>query len=162
MPKANWNAWEDDDGVDSEKFKTLTPEEAQALRRRFPAVSPWRVVAAQAAVGLVCWVLWRVLAADVGKASAAMYGAVAVVLPNALMAWGLTRRPAPTAAAAFLSLMLWESIKILLTMAILLAVVTRVKDLSWLALLTTLFLTLKVNWLALLLQGRSKSISDGN
>ena len=168
----NAPAWDDEfqaDGVADANFKALSREEALALRGRMRPISAWRVVASQAVVGLVCVLLWGLLSlllpgvgAGTSKTLSALYGVIAVVLPNALMAWGMTRRPAPTAAAAFLSLFLWESIKILLTTAILVAVVRGVKDLSWLALLTSLFLTLKVNWLALLLRGRSKSISDGN
>ncbi len=66
------------------------------------------------------------------------------------------------AGAALLSLMFWELIKILLTIAILVAVVKQVDDLSWLALLLTMIGCLKVNWLVLFAQGRFKKISDGN
>ena len=55
-----------------------------------------------------------------------------------------------------------ELIKILLTIAILVAVAKRVSDLSWLAMLLTMIGCLKVNWLVLLTRGRFKKISDGN
>jgi len=107
-------------------------------------------------------VLWWLLAEEHSKAWSALYGAIAIVVPNALAAWGATRRPVPHAGAALLSLMLWESIKILLVIAILVAVIKWVPELSWLALLLTMIGCLKVYWLALLRWGRSKSISDGN
>ena len=42
------------DPVDELPFKTLTRDEAQALRAKLPMLSPWRVVAAQAVAGLIC------------------------------------------------------------------------------------------------------------
>ena len=73
------------------------------------------------------------------------------------MAWGMTRRPALNAGTAVLSLMVWELIKISLTLAILVAVVWRVEYLSWPALLVTMVVCLKANWLALLRWGRIKN-----
>ena len=46
-----WADLEDEDA--RTPIKALTREEAQALAARHPSVSPWRVVAVQAAVGLV-------------------------------------------------------------------------------------------------------------
>ena len=148
------------DAADEAAFKPLTREEAQALRAKHPAISPWRVVAAQAAAGVVCAVLWCLVAP--GSGWSALYGAIAVVVPNALMAWGMTRRPVNQVGAALLSMMFWESIKILLVIAILVAVVKTASGLDWRALLLTLIVCLKVNWLALLARGRFKKISDGN
>lgn len=87
----------------------------------------------------------------------ALFGALAVVGPNALMAWGTTRRPAAMAGAALLSLMVWELIKILLVAVILLAVIKGVPDLRWPALLLTMVVCLKVYWLVLLRWGRNKN-----
>ncbi len=87
----------------------------------------------------------------------ALFGALAVVGPNALMAWGMTRRPAGMAGAALLSLMVWELIKILLVAVILLAVIKGVPDLRWPALLLTMVVCLKVYWLVLLRWGRNKN-----
>ena len=164
---AEWTDWDEEDagnfGPDGrpEKFKTLTREQAQDLRKTLPTLSPWRVVAAQAVAGLVCVLIGWLVSMGGALTWSALYGAVAVVVPNALMAWGMTRNPTTVAAAAFVALFVWESIKILLTIAILMAVVSRVHDLSWPALLVTMVVCLKVNWLILLRRGRSKSISDG-
>jgi ATP synthase protein I len=59
-------------------------------------------------------------------------------------------------------MMFWELIKILLVIAILVAVAKTASDLSWPALLLTMIVSLKVNWLVLLTRGRFKKISDGN
>jgi ATP synthase protein I len=120
------------------------------------------VVAAQAVAGVLCAALWWLFTQEGGKAWSALYGAIAVVAPNALMAWGTTRRPVGHAGAALLSMMFWELIKILLVIAILVAVAMRASDLSWPALLLTMIVSLKVNWLVLLTRGRFKKISDGN
>lgn len=157
-----WDADSETSADDEAAFKTLTREEAQALRARNPPLSPWRVVVAQAAAGMVCAALWWLFTQEGGKAWSALYGAIAVVVPNALMAWGMTRRPVGHAGAALLSMMLWELIKIFLVIAILVAVAKTADDLDWLALLLTMIVCLKVNWLALLRRGRFKKISDGN
>jgi ATP synthase protein I len=106
--------------------------------------------------------LWWLFTQDMGAMRSALFGAIAVVVPSAVMAWGVARRPATQAGAALFSVMLWELIKILLVIAILVAVVKWVPDLRWAAMLSTLVVCLKVNWLVLLLRGRFKSISDGN
>lgn len=120
------------------------------------------MVAAQAVAGVVFVALWWLFAEGSVKAWSALYGAVAVVLPNALMAWGTTRRPVTNASAAVLSFAVWELVKILLVIAILVVVAKQVADLSWVAMLLTMMGCLKVNWLVLLTRGRNKSISDGN
>lgn len=158
----DWDDASQGDADNEAAFKPLTREEAQALRARNPAISPWRVVAVQAAAGLVCAALWWLFTQGSGGWWSALYGAIAVVVPNALMAWGMTRRPVADAGAALLSMMFWESIKIFLVIAILVAVVKTASDLDWLALLLTMIVCLKINWLALLTRGRFKKISDGN
>ena len=156
--------WGDEggDADDDAAFKPLTREQAQALKARSPLLSPWQIVAAQALAGLLCVLLWGLFTFEAGKAWSALFGAIAVVLPNALMAWGTTRRPVNHAGAALVSLMIWELIKIFLVIAILVAVVKMVGNLSWPALLLTMIVCLKVNWLVLLMRGRFKKISDGN
>lgn len=157
------DAWGDE--VGEEPFKVLSREEAQSLRARWPDTlkwSPWRLVMVQALAGVVMAALWWLFTQESSKAWSALCGAIAVVVPNGLMAWGATRRTVTDAGAALLSMMFWESVKILLAIAILVVVAKRVADLSWLAMLVTMILCLKVNWLVLLTRGRSTSISDGN
>lgn len=130
--------------------KPLSAEEARKLREQHPPVSPWWVVGGQAAVGLLAaaaaWFF-------TGKASvgwSAGYGALAVMIPAAVFARGLTGRfsslNAGTAAFGFL---LWEMVKIALTVAMLIAAPRLVQGLSWPALLVGLVLAMKVYWVAL-------------
>jgi len=136
-----------------ESFKTWTKEEAQAWRRTNPPLSPWRVVAAQAAAGLLCSAAVWALTQRNGAAWSALYGAAAVVLPSVLLARGMTRNlgntPGAAAAAAF-RFMLWEIVKIGAAVAMLLAAPRVVPDLSWPALLVAMVVCMKVNWWALL------------
>lgn len=139
---------------DPEAFKPLTAEEAAALRKRLPVLSPWRLLGWQVVAGAVMVVLWGLLSQQGSKAWSALYGAAAVVVPGALMAWGTTRRAAMNPGTAVLTFMVWELIKMLLAVATLVAVVLWYPALSWPALLSALVVCLKANWLALLRQGR--------
>ena len=70
-------------GVEEERFKAWTREEAQAWRKNNPSLSPWRVVAAQAVAGLVCCAAVWAFTQRSGAVWSALYGAAAVVLPSA-------------------------------------------------------------------------------
>jgi ATP synthase protein I len=140
---------EEDSGAPSAWSK----DEAQAWRKSNPSVSPWRVVAVQAATGLVCCAIFWLVTQRSEAAWSALYGAVAVVLPNALMARGMTRGTSnPMAAAA--GFMFWEMLKIGVAVAMLVIAVRVVPNLSWPALLVTMVVCIKVNWVALLWRGR--------
>ena len=138
-------------------IKPLTAEQARRLREQHPPVSPWWVVGGQVVMGLAtALVAWAVT----GKASvgwSAGYGALAVVVPAAVFARGLTSRfsslNAGTAAVGFL---LWEMVKIALTVAMMLAAPRLVRELSWPALLVGLVLAMKVYWVALAFKPRPK------
>ena len=156
---AGQGPWDDriDGDADGEPaFKPLTREEAQDLRARLPVVSAWSLLTWQAAAGAAMVALWGLLSLQGDKTWSALFGAVSVVVPNALMAWGMTRRPAMGGGTAVLSFMVWELIKIILAVAILVAVAVGFSSLSWPAMLSTLVVTLKANWLALLRRGRFK------
>ncbi len=133
--------------------RVWTREEVQALRSRLPLLSPWRVVAVQAAAGALVVILGWLLVGRQEAVWSALYGSAAVVLPNALMARGMGRLPVERASAAAFGFMVWEFAKVALTVAMLAAAVKVVPDLSWPALLAAVVVCLKVNWLALLLQG---------
>jgi ATP synthase protein I len=134
-------------------FKPLTAQEAEQWRSRNPPISVWKVVAGQALVGalvaLVAWVL-------TGRASvgwSAAYGAVAVVVPAGLFARGVFRRKASSdPRAAMLGFFGWEIAKIVLTVALLAAAPRLVPDLSWMALLIGMVITMKTYWAALLVR----------
>lgn len=134
-------------------IRPLTAQQAKVLREKNPPVSPWRVIAGQALVGLlVALATWGVT----GKASAgwsAGYGALAVIVPAGVFARGLTSRlSSVNAGAAMLGFFLWEAVKIALTVAMLFAAPRLVADLSWPALLLGLVVTMKSVWLVLLLR----------
>lgn len=151
--REGWRTWNDDAGVATEPpFRRLSREEAQALAKRDPSVSPWRVVAAQALAGLVCALLAMAWGGS-GAAWSAAYGAAAVVLPNALLARGMTRRTGNAVASAA-GFMFWEMLKIGVSIAMLVIAARVVPDLSWPVLLATMVVGMKVNWLALLWRGR--------
>lgn len=134
-------------------FKTLSREEAQALKAKLPQVSPWRVVAAQAVAGLLCAAMTWLLTQRSGAAWSALYGALAVVLPGALLARGMTRGTgSPVAAAA--GFLFWEMLKIGVAIAMLVIAAKVVPGLSWPILLLTMVVCMKVNWVALLWRAR--------
>ncbi|MDP4301313.1 ATP synthase subunit I [Leptothrix discophora] len=149
-------AWRDspvDPNEAEEPIKVWTREEVLAMRSRHPLLSPWRVVAAQAAAGCLLAIFAWLLADRQEVVWSALYGSAAVVLPNALMARGMGRLQVEKAGAAAFGFMVWEFAKVALTVAMLAAAVKVVPDLSWPALLVAVVVCLKMNWLALLLQG---------
>ncbi|HEY2925452.1 ATP synthase subunit I [Piscinibacter sp.] len=121
------------------------------MRARHPPVSPWWVIAAQAAVGAVIAMLAWLITGREEIAWSALYGAATAVVPGALMARGMTSRLSSlslgTSAASF---MLWESVKIGVTVAMLMLAPRIVQPLSWPALLVGLVVCLKMYWVALL------------
>jgi ATP synthase protein I len=140
-------------------FTPLTAEQAQALREQNPSISPWWVVAGQLVVGvLVTLVAWGVT----GKSSVAVStacGALAVVLPAALFARGVTGQFASVnAGSAVLSFFVWELVKILVTVVVMFAAYRLVADLSWPAMLVGLVVTMKVYWLALAVKRKSQPV----
>lgn len=141
-----------DEDFDEAPIRRLSRDEAQALIRAQPSVSPWRVVTVQALVGLLSATLTGVLVGSPAGWSA-LYGAIAVVLPNALLARGMTRGAGhPVAAAA--GFLFWEMLKIGVSIAMLAIAAQVVPQLSWPALLVTLVVCMKVTWFALLWRGR--------
>lgn len=134
----------------------MTREQAQALRAADPPLSPWRVVAVQGAVGVAVALLALLLTGRQEVGWSALYGAATVVVPGALMARGMTSRlSSMNAGASAVSFMLWEAVKIAVSVAMLMLAPKLVQSLSWPALLVALVLCMKVYWLALLWRGRS-------
>lgn len=133
-----------------EDFKPLSHDEAEALRRRLPQLSPWRVVGMQAVAGLLCTgIVWGVMGTE-RMAASALFGAVAVVLPQAVLARGMSKPLNMNAGAAVFGFMFWEMAKIACTVALLVIAAKVVPNLSWPALLVTMVVCMKVSWLALL------------
>jgi len=129
--------------------KPLTAPEAHALRQKLHSVSPWRLVCWQLVVGLVLtgmvwmWVDRADWVASVG------YGALCVVLPNALFARGLARgQKAGQPGGVLVGFFVWELVKVVVTVAMLVAAPKLMVGLNWLALLVGFVVTMKVSWVA--------------
>ncbi|KQW46355.1 MULTISPECIES: ATP synthase subunit I [unclassified Roseateles] len=143
--------WDDDN--EELPVKALSREEAATLKLALPMLSPWRVLGLQLAVGLLCVaVTWLWTASAVATASA-LYGVAAVVLPGMLLARGMTKQ-VNSAVGATARFMGWEFLKIGASIAMLVLAPKVVPGLSWPALLVTLAVCIKVNWLALAWRGR--------
>ncbi|MEP7058216.1 MAG: ATP synthase subunit I [Caldimonas sp.] len=150
--------WTDADDADDRQYKRLTREEAEALRVRNPVLSPWRVIAAQAALGLAIAGAARLISGSLESALSALYGAAVVVLPGALMARGTTSRMSRlTPATSAVSMMFWALLKIAASVLMLVLAPRAVQPLSWPALLVAMVLCMQVYWFALLWRGRSKN-----
>jgi ATP synthase protein I len=76
------------------------------------------------------------------------------------MVWGLRRR-AVVAAQALLQFLVWELVKVGLALAILVAAVWLMRDLSWPALLVALIACLKVHVWALWIIARPGRATNG-
>ncbi len=149
--------WED--GEKDPEFKPLDREEAVRWRSAQPGLSAWRVVGVQLLVGLIAGALGWVFTQRASVGFSVLYGAASVVIPTALMAWGVTssalsRQAAGHVISAFMSFVLWEGIKLLLSVAMLWSAPRIVPDLNWLALLAGLVVVLKVYWFGFWIQTR--------
>jgi ATP synthase protein I len=145
-----------DDEEDAGHVTPLTQMQAQALRDSQPSLSVWQVVAAQAAAGVVvAGAAWG-LSGRGAVGWSALYGAVIVVLPAALLARGVGRLAGTGPMAGTIGFLGWQAVKMVLSLALLLGAVRVVPNLNWPALLVAVAVCLQVNWLALLWRGRAK------
>ena len=140
-------------------FTPLTAAEAKVLREKNPSISPWWVMAGQVVVGaLVALIAWGVTSNQTVGLSAAC-GALAVIIPAALFARGVTGQFASVnAGSAVMSFFLWELVKILVTVGILFAAQRLVIGLSWPAMLVGLIVTIKVYWIALAFKRKPRPV----
>lgn len=146
--------WIDED-TEAPSFRPLTREEAQALIAREPPLNPWRVVRVQALVGVLAAGLAGLVFGSKVVGWSLLYGAATAVVPGALMARGMTSRLSSVSpGASAVSVMLWEMVKIAVSVVMLMLAPKLVQPLSWLALLAGLVLCMKVYWVALLWRGR--------
>jgi ATP synthase protein I len=141
-----------------EDFKPLTAEEARRLRDEKPSISPWRVIATQVIGGLLVALAAWGLTGSQNQALSAGYGALAVVVPAAVFARGLTGRfSSLNPGTAVFGFFLWEMVKMALTVAMLIAAPRLITALSWPAMLVGLVVTMKAAWVAVMLApGRRK------
>jgi len=145
--------FQDSDAAQEPAFKPLTREEVSELTARHPTISPWRILAAQAALGVACAFVTWVLTSRMSAVWSSLYGAAVVVIPGALLAYGIKRGTENPAAAAA-GFMFWELVKIAVAASMLVAVALWAPELSWPALLVTLVVSLKLGWLVLLVRRR--------
>ncbi|MCW5655980.1 ATP synthase subunit I [Hydrogenophaga sp.] len=150
-------SWED--GGEELEFKPLSHEEALRWRATQPRFSPWTVVGWQVLLAVLVTVLAWFLSTRVSVVASVSYGAAVVLVPTALMAWGMTssalsRLFAGVAKASLAGFFLWEGVKLLLALAMLWSAPRIVTDLNWLALVAGLVVVLKAYWLGLLFGSR--------
>jgi ATP synthase protein I len=145
-----------DDEVEA-PVKRLSREEAADLARRQPTLSPWWVVLSQVGVGAgVAAAIWLVSGSVVVMQSA-LFGAAVVVVPGALMARAATSRLSSISPlTSTLSMMIWEGMKLAVTVGMLILAPRIVPGLSWPALLAALVLCMQTYAFALLWRKRSK------
>ena len=149
LPTPRW--LDQDDGAATLPFKALTREEAQALQKLNPPLSPWRVLRVQMGVGVVVALLAALITGSQMVGWSALYGAATVVVPGALLARGMTSKlSSMSPGSSAVSFMLWEMVKIAVSVVMLALAPQIVQPLSWLALLAGLVLCMKVYWVALL------------
>lgn len=135
----------------------LTREQAEQLRLSQPSVSVWWVVGVQVALGLLAsalagWIWGRQVAASLA------WGVWAVMLPTALFARGVTSRFArQNRAGAVVGFFVWELVKVVLTVLLLLLGMRVVTGLSWLAMLAGLILALKAYWVVMAMHKRPRA-----
>ncbi len=145
--------WSGEDSVHEDlesDFKPLTAEQAQAWRQQHPMASPWRVLLLQVLVGGLIAMLTGWISGQFRLAASVAWGAVAVVIPAVVFVRALSRQMRMRqAGSALAGLFVWELVKIVLTVALLLAAPKVVSDLSWLALVAGFVVTMKVYWLAM-------------
>ena len=147
-----------EEGGVEENFKPLTRQEADKLRQASPSISAWMVLAGQLATGVIVALAAALLTGRQSVGWSALYGALAVVIPAALFARGLTSKVAlmnPGAAVA--GFFLWEMVKIATSVGMLFAAPQLVAELDWLAMLVGLMIVLQVYWVALLVRPKLKT-----
>ncbi len=149
----------DEEHDESHDYKPLSREQAQALSQKLasqaPPLSLVRVLALQAVTGLLLAFCVWVWSGVNSMGWSALYGSFCIVVPAAVFARGFGRQmafgqsgitvPAGTAMAGFF---IWELVKVVLTVAMLLAAPRMVSQLDWLALLAGFVVTMKVYWVA--------------
>ena len=134
-------------------FKPLSAEQAQVWRQSHKVLSVWRVIAIQVAVGALMALLLGLVSGKTHWGWSAAYGALAVVLPAVLFARGMNRQKfAQSGGSAMAGFFVWELVKIVLTVAMLAAAPRVVAQLSWLALLAGMVVTMKTYWIVLMVQ----------
>lgn len=138
---------------DPDHFEPLNFEQAQlviqGLRKTASLLSPWRLIQWQLLVGMLAAVFAYIGFDGESVGLSVAYGALAVVLPASVFAWGLKRSEgAKSPLLASAGFFVWEAVKVGLTVMLLFAAPTLIASLNWLALLAGFVVTMKVYWIA--------------
>ena len=153
-------------GAPEPEFKRLSPDEAAEWRSRQPRESVWNLILWQLLLGVLLVPLAWLLTRQIEVAKSAAYGVLCILLPSALMAYGLTssglarmmQRLFPGMSGLSLAgLFFWEGVKLLLALAMMWLAPRLVPGLSWLALVAGLVVALKAYWLELWMRSRRAS-----
>jgi ATP synthase protein I len=150
--------WQDT-ATQEDAFTPLTPEQAALWRTRHPQLPVARALAMQVVTGVVVVALTWLLSGRLEVAWSAAYGAAVGIVPAALAARGTARWAAPgfPPGAALAGFLLWEAVKVILAVGMLIVAPKILGVPSWPALLISLVLTIKVYWIGLLLLQSMKS-----
>lgn len=154
-PSSGWQ----DTVADEEASTPLTAEQAAEWRARHPQLPVARALVMQVVTGVVVVALAWLLTGKSEVAWSAAYGSLVGVLPAALAARGTARWAAPgfPPGAALAGFLLWEAVKIILAVGMLIAAPKILGAPNWPALLIGLVLTIKVYWVGLLLAQSMRS-----
>jgi ATP synthase protein I len=148
------NAFDDEEEA---PVRRLSRAEAADLAARQPAISPWRVVAAQVLVGLAIASAVQLATGDVLLFASALYGAAVVAVPGALMARGATSRLGTISPlTSTVNIMGWATVKIVVSVVMLALASRIVPGLNWPVMLATLVVGMQTYAFALLWRGRGK------
>ena len=151
VPQQDHNAVWDADEAENAKFKSLSRADAARLKARQPGLSPWRVVATQVVLGVVMALIGRLVTGKLEVMWSLLYGAATTVVPGALMARGMTSPLSSlTPGSSAVSVLLWSTVKIGVSVLMLVLAPRVVQPLNWPALLLALVVCMQVYWLALL------------
>ena len=147
--------WQDEP---DEEYKPLNADEVRQWRSQQPPSPIWRALAWQTGFGLIVsagigW-LWQ----SEMLAWSAAYGMLAVVLPQVVMTRGMAGMQGRwSPQALLLRFFVWELVKIVLTVAILLSASNMLGEMSWPAVIAGLVVTMKANWILLVFRTASRS-----
>ena len=130
-------------------FTPLSAQEAKVWREKYgwSFVSIWQIVVLQIVVGCVLTAICWAIADDLKMVRSVAYGSLVVVLPSVVFARGVRRASASSGFRVFL---IWELVKLILSVALLLMAPKLVADVDWLALLLSMIVVTKTYWVALL------------
>lgn len=153
------NQWllsdEDRDCVD--EFKPLSREDARLIAGQSSLPSPWTVLGWQLVAGVMLALALGWVSGRPAVFESALFGCIAVVFPGAVFARGLQRqRSVAPSGVALSGFFVWELVKIVLVLVLLAAAPVLVANLSWLALLAGLVVSLKMSWVVLLWSARAR------